>query len=114
MKVDIQESDMIEVRKGKYTPGFDLKARICEKFRFIFKAAIATGHDTVIINDFNCRFGLPPDNCASFFYEILEEETFKGLLRSVVFCVSGNATSEGFLSVFQKEVDWAASAKSGK
>ena len=71
---------------GGFTP--DGKEIMISKIRTIYAAALAGGHDSIVLGAFGCgAFRLRPDLVAGMFRDVLFEPEFKGRFRSVVFAI---------------------------
>lgn len=70
---------------------FEGKAIMLSKIRTIFSAALAGGHDAVVLGAWGCgAFRLRPDLVAGLFRDVLFEPAFKDRFRTVVFAILEN------------------------
>lgn len=54
-----------------------------EKIRMIFKVGVLHNHDVIVVSDFGCSQGHPPEHVAELFHEVINE--FKGSFILVIF-----------------------------
>jgi uncharacterized protein (TIGR02452 family) len=67
------------------------KAIMLSKIRTIFSAALAGGHDAVVLGAWGCgAFRLRPDRVAGLFRDVLFEPEFKDRFKTVVFAILEN------------------------
>lgn len=85
---------------GGFTP--EGREIMRSKIRTIFGAALAGGHDAVVLGAFGCgAFRLRPDLVAALFREVLSEPAFKDRFQAVVFAIlERNGSETGFRGKF--------------
>ena len=96
------------------------KEIMLSKIRTIYSAAIAAGHDALVLGAFGCgAFRLRPDLVAGMFRDVLFEPEFKGSFRAVVFAILEKPGAESgprgkfapFYSIFGKYGSSSATIK---
>ena len=88
--LDFNEKHGKNLEYQAYGGGFTREGKdiMLSKIRTIYGAALAAGHDSIVLGAFGCgAFRLRPDLVAEMFRDVLSEPVFKGRFKAVVFAI---------------------------
>lgn len=91
------------VKERKEATDAEIKSVMKQRIRYVLEVAAVQGHRTIVLGAFGCGvFRNEPEQVASYFAEVLDEEGYRDYFDHIVFAVYDRSAGQRTLEAFKR------------